>query len=111
MTTARACAVGDVSDGSALRCDVRGIPVCVAHVGSDWFAIGDVCSHANFSLADGEVWADEFEIECPKHGALFSLRSGEPQTLPATVAVAVFAITVSGDDVLVEIGDDVKADA
>ncbi len=103
MTTVRACSVEDVRDGSALRLDLEGKAVCVAHVGDDWFAIGDVCSHADFSLADGEVWADEYEIECPKHGAMFSLRTGEPQTLPATVAVAVYPISVQGDDVMVDV--------
>ena len=103
MNSVRACRVGDVRDGSALRCELDGRAVCVARIGEEWFAIGDVCSHADFSLADGEVWADEYEIECPKHGAMFSLRTGEPQTLPATVAVAVYPIAVIGDDVMVEV--------
>ena len=103
MNSVRACRVEDVRDGSALRCELDGNAVCVARIGEEWFAIGDVCSHADFSLADGEVWADEYEIECPKHGAMFSLRTGEPQTLPATVAVAVYPIAVIGDDVMVEV--------
>ncbi len=103
MNGARVCATTEVRDGSALRFDVAGTAVCVARVGDEWFAIGDVCSHADFSLADGEVWADDFEIECPKHGALFSLRTGEPQTLPATIAVPVFKIAILGEDVMVEI--------
>ena len=69
---------GDVPDGEARRFDVDGERVCVVHVGDDWFAIGDVCSHAEYSLSEGDVWADECEIECPKHGAMFSLRTGEP---------------------------------
>ena len=103
MSSVRACGVEDVRDGSALRFDIGGNAVCVARIGDEWFAIGDVCSHADFSLADGEVWADEFEIECPKHGAMFSLRTGEPQTLPATVAVAAYPIAVVGADVMVDV--------
>ena len=103
MNSVRACSAEDVRDGSALRVELDGNAVCVARIGEEWFAIGDVCSHADFSLADGEVWADEYEIECPKHGAMFSLRTGEPQTLPATVAVAVYPIAVIGDDVMVEV--------
>ena len=103
MSAVRVCATADVRDGAALRFDVDGTAVCVARIGTEWFAIGDVCSHADFSLADGEVWADECEIECPKHGAMFSLRTGEPQTLPATVAVSVFPVSVIDDDVMVEV--------
>ena len=42
-------------------------------IDDDVYAIGDMCSHANVSLSEGEVWCDEREIECPKHGSTFSL--------------------------------------
>lgn len=103
MTALRLCATDDVRDGSALAFDAAGTRVCVARIGHEWFAIGDVCSHADFALSDGEVWADECEIECPKHGAMFSLRTGEAQTLPATVPVPVFAIRIEGNDVMVDV--------
>ena len=63
-------------------------PSCASS--DDVYAIGDVCSHANVSLSEGEVWCDEREIECPKHGSTFSLETGEPVTLPATQPVPVF---------------------
>ncbi len=70
-------------------------------IGDDFYALGDRCSHADFSLSEGDVWADELEIECPKHGSTFSLTTGEPQTLPATQPVPVYTIQVDGDDVSV----------
>ena len=45
------------------------------------------------------MWEDECEIECPKHGSTFSLRTGEPQTLPATRPVPLYEIALDGDDV------------
>ena len=91
----------EFADGSARRVDLEGTPVCVVRVGDEFFAIGDTCSHAEFSLSEGDVWQDECEIECPKHGALFSLRTGEPQTLPATQPVPVFDVVVDGGEVTV----------
>ena len=70
----------------ARRFDVDGHRVAVVRIGDDFYAIGDTCSHADYSLSEGDVWADEREIECPKHGSTFSLATGEPQTLPATAA-------------------------
>lgn len=96
------CTVGDVPAGEARRFDVAGTPVCVVHLDDGWFAIGDTCSHAEYSLSEGDVWADEHEIECPKHGATFSLVTGEPQTLPATQPVPVFDVVIDGDDVIVQ---------
>jgi len=103
VTTARVCGTADVAPGSARRFDVAGLRLCVVHLGDDWYAVGDECSHADYSLSEGDVWADECEIECPKHGSTFSLTTGEPQTLPATRPVPVFLPRVDGDDVMVEV--------
>ncbi len=103
MTAQRICAPSDLDSGEARRFDVDGHAVCVARIGDDFFAIGDRCSHADFSLSAGMLWTDDCTVECPKHGALFSLRTGEPTTLPATVAVPVFAVRVDGDDLIVEV--------
>jgi 3-phenylpropionate/trans-cinnamate dioxygenase ferredoxin subunit len=99
----RVCGTGDVGSGAARRVDVAGQRLCVVHLGDDWYVIGDECSHADYSLSEGEVWADECEIECPQHGSTFSLTTGEPQTLPATRAVPVYGVRIDGDNVMVEI--------
>ncbi len=90
-----------VKSGTSRRVDIEGHRIAVVRIGDDWYAIGDECSHADWSLSEGEVWEEECEIECPKHGSTFSLKSGEPQTLPATQPVPVYTVRVDGDDVLV----------
>ena len=86
----RLCGVNDVEPGAARRFDAAGLRVAVVHIGDDWYAIADTCSHADESLSEGDVWGDERELECPKHGSTFSLLTGEPQTLPATRSVPVY---------------------
>jgi 3-phenylpropionate/trans-cinnamate dioxygenase ferredoxin subunit len=103
-TELRVCAVADVAAGAARRYDVGGHRLCVVHLGDDWYVVGDRCSHEDYSLSEGEVWEDECEIECPKHGSTFSLTTGEAQTLPATRPVPVYSVRVEGDDVLVTVG-------
>jgi 3-phenylpropionate/trans-cinnamate dioxygenase ferredoxin component len=98
----RVCSVDDVKSGSARRFDVDGHRVAVVRIGDDWYAIGDTCSHEDYSLSEGDVWEEERELECPKHGSTFSLIDGEPQTLPATKPVPVYAVRVDGNDVYVE---------
>jgi len=99
--TQRVCARDDLAPGSARCFDVGGQRVAVVRISDDFYAIGDTCSHADFSLSEGDVWPDELEIECPKHGSTFSLVTGEPQTLPATTPVPVYEVVVEGDDVKV----------
>ncbi len=102
-TTQRLCRADELAPGTARRFDVGPHRICVVRIDDDFYAIGDRCSHADFSLSEGEVWPDEREIECWKHGSTFSLETGEPQTFPATVAVPVYAVRVEGADVLVEV--------
>ena len=97
------CKVDDVASGSAIRIDKDGHRLAIVRIGDDWYAIGDRCSHAEASLAEGEVWPDECEIECPKHGSAFSLKTGEPLTLPATQPQPTYTVRVQGDDVMVRI--------
>jgi 3-phenylpropionate/trans-cinnamate dioxygenase ferredoxin subunit len=79
----------------ARRVMVGNVPVAVVRIDDDVYAIGDICSHAEVSLSGGEVYCAEKEIECPQHGSVFSLETGEPATLPATQPVPVFDVTVA----------------
>jgi 3-phenylpropionate/trans-cinnamate dioxygenase ferredoxin subunit len=88
------CALADLAPGSATRFVVNGTAIAVVRIGDDVYALGDVCSHGEVSLSEGEVWCDEKELECWKHGSAFSLVTGEPSTLPATRPVPVFVATV-----------------
>jgi len=106
----RACSVDDVELGGVRRVDVDGHRLAVVRLPAkeggqpdDWYVIGDRCSHEDYSLSEGDVWEDEREIECPKHGSTFSLCTGEPQTLPAIRPVPVYTVHVDGDDVYVEL--------
>lgn len=110
------CSFDDLADGSATRVEItardgRTVPVAVVRVGDDVYAIGDICSHANVSLSEGEVWCDELEIECPKHSSAFHLVSGQPNTLPATQPVPVYAATVVDGRVHVTDPSDTQGDA
>jgi 3-phenylpropionate/trans-cinnamate dioxygenase ferredoxin subunit len=91
----------DIEPGTARRIVVGGLPVALVRIDDDVYAIGDICSHAHVSLSEGEVWPDEREIECPKHGSTFSLETGEALTLPATQPVPVFRTEVADGTVTV----------
>jgi 3-phenylpropionate/trans-cinnamate dioxygenase ferredoxin subunit len=84
----------DLQPGTARRVDIDGIAVALVRIDDDVYAIGDVCSHADVSLSEGEVFCDTKELECWKHGSTFSLETGEPQTLPATQPVPVYVARV-----------------
>jgi 3-phenylpropionate/trans-cinnamate dioxygenase ferredoxin subunit len=97
----RVCSVDDVAAGTAARFDVDGHRLCVVNIEGTFYVIGDECSHEDYSLSEGDVWEDEREIECPKHGSMFSLVTGEAISLPATRPVPVYSVHIDGTDVIV----------
>lgn len=94
-------AFDDLDSGAAVRVDLAGTKVAVVRAGDDLYAVADRCSHANYSLSEGEVDTDELTIECWKHGALFSLCTGEALTLPAIAPVATYRVEVVDGEVYV----------
>lgn len=103
MKQVRLCSRDDVESGAVRRFDVGPHRIALVRIENDFYAIGDTCSHANVSLSEGEVYPDEKEIECWKHGSTFSLVSGKPQSLPATKPVPVYEVELDGDDVMVKV--------
>jgi 3-phenylpropionate/trans-cinnamate dioxygenase ferredoxin component len=96
----------EVPEGEARRFVVDRIEVAVANVGDgEFFAVDDVCSHAEASLSEGEVDVDDETIECPRHGSVFDLRTGKPRSLPATLPVLTFPVKVEGDAIMIELED------
>jgi 3-phenylpropionate/trans-cinnamate dioxygenase ferredoxin subunit len=84
--------VSDFEPGTVRRVQAGDRVVAVARIDDDFYAIGDVCSHEDVSLSEGELDVDECTLECAKHGSLFSLETGDALTLPALRAVPVYEV-------------------
>jgi 3-phenylpropionate/trans-cinnamate dioxygenase ferredoxin component len=95
------CRTDDLASGEARRFEVDSTRIALVRIADEFFALSDRCSHEDYSLSDGEVWADECEIECPRHGSMFDLRTGEACSLPATKPVAKYEVEVVDGDVMV----------
>ena len=102
-TRTRLCSLDEIGDGEARRFDVEGRVLAVVRIGVDVYVIGDRCSHGDFSLSEGDVEPDDCTIECPKHGSLFDLRTGDALTLPAVKPVPKYEASVVDGDVVVEL--------
>ena len=101
MSPQPVCTVADVPDGTAHRVVVDGVPIAVVHTEDQWFAVSDICSHADVSLAEGDI--DGCTLECWLHGSRFDLRTGRPSGPPATTPVPVYPVSVEGDTVFVTV--------
>lgn len=92
MTSVDIGTLEDFTNGEARQVRAGGRVLVVVRIDSDVYVLDDRCSHEEFSLAEGEVNVETCEIECARHGAMFSLKDGEPQSFPATRPVGHYDI-------------------
>jgi nitrite reductase/ring-hydroxylating ferredoxin subunit len=91
----------EISEGDMAVFEVSGRRVAVANSDGSFHAFGDVCTHQQCSLADGEL--DGKTVTCPCHGSQFDVTTGEVLNPPATEAVLVFPLHIEGDEIQVEV--------
>ena len=108
MSEVRLCGLDELDDGGARRFDVAGHRLAVVRIGDDVYVIGDRCTHAEASLAEGEVDVDTKHLECWRHGSSFSLETGVPDALPATRPVPVYEVHVRDGDVVAVLAEEAR---
>jgi nitrite reductase/ring-hydroxylating ferredoxin subunit len=101
-TLVRVCRVEELPPGGACRVEVNGTPVAVFNLGGTFHAIGDTCTHEEASLSEGMVDEEDEIVECPKHGAMFHIPTGQVRSLPATRSEPAFPVRVENGEIYVE---------
>jgi len=91
----------DVPPGAVRTFSVNGKSVAVCNVDGTFYAIEDVCTHDGGELGEGYLEGDQ--IECPRHGARFDVKTGRALTLPAVMPVRSYAVEVAGDEIRVSL--------
>jgi 3-phenylpropionate/trans-cinnamate dioxygenase ferredoxin subunit len=104
MTTfVRVAKAADLPPGSRTLVEVGEETIIIVNLNGDFHAIADLCTHDGGPLEDGEVV--DGCIECPRHGALFDIRTGKVRRLPATDPIPTYEVRVEGDDIYVAAPD------
>jgi len=101
--TITVCEVSELPIGERKTVAWEDMEILVVNCEGELLAIEDRCSHDDGDLAEGEIDTDRCAIECPRHGALFDLRSGKPLSLPAYKPVDTFAVKVDGNTITLEV--------
>jgi len=101
MAFVEAARVSDVAPGQVKVVEIEGQDVALCNVDGQIYAIADVCTHDDGPLGHGCLHGDE--IECPRHGARFNVRSGQALSLPAVVPVPAFKVKVVQDRIFVDL--------
>ena len=97
----KVCEVGDIEPGTGRCFNVEGELVSVFNSEGEFYAVADTCTHADASLADGELFGEE--IECPLHFARFNLKTGAATAPPAHEDLKTYLVRVRNGEVEVAI--------
>lgn len=93
--------VNDLPEGERLFVEIDDRELVVFKIAGDFFAIGNVCSHDDGPLGEGDL--EGHDVICPRHGARFDIRSGKVNTLPAVVDIPAYPVRVIEDQIEVGI--------
>ena len=97
------CPLSELPPGATRIVEWEDLEIGLFNCKGQILAIEDRCSHDNGPLAEGEFDEDNCTVECPRHGSLFDLQTGNPKTLPAYQPVETFAVRVEDDIIKLEV--------
>lgn len=75
--------------------------IALFNLDGEIYAIENVCTHDGGPLVEGSI-VNGYEVECPRHGARFDIRTGAALSLPAFEPTASYEVRIEGQDVLIE---------
>ena len=89
--------VGEIALGKYKLIEIDEVPIAVFNLEGEFYAIEDICTHDGGVLTGGCI--EGCQIECPRHGARFDIRTGEALTPPAYEPTATFPIKIENDTI------------
>lgn len=90
----------DLPNGERLFVEIEGKPLVIFNIASQFFSIGDVCSHDDGPVGEGDI--EGYNITCPRHGAEFDIRTGKVMSMPAVVDIPAYPVKVV--DGMIQVG-------
>jgi 3-phenylpropionate/trans-cinnamate dioxygenase ferredoxin subunit len=97
----RVAALDEIPPNGSKLVEVEDVRVALFNLDGELYAIEDVCTHDGGPLVEGEILAG-CQVQCPRHGARFDIRTGAALSFPAFAATNTYAVRVDGEDVLIE---------
>lgn len=100
----------ELGPGQSKLVNIDTMMVAVFNLDGDFYAIEDICSHDGSPMLGCGLKQDDLvfgdQIVCPRHGARFSIRTGEALTPPAYEPVTTFPVRIENG--IVQVCDDCR---
>jgi len=97
------CPLSELPPGAKTTVEWEDLEIGIFNCDGEILAVEDRCSHDDGTLVEGELNETDCTVECPRHGAIFDLRTGTPKTLPAYTPIQTFPISVEDGIIRLEV--------
>ena len=89
----------ELPNGERLFIEVGGKALVIFNIAGQYFAIGDVCTHDEGPVGDGDL--EGFNIVCPRHGGEFDIQTGKAVQMPAVVDIPAYSVKVMDGNIFI----------
>lgn len=93
--------LADIAAGQVTVVQAGKKRLALARIDGELHAIDDVCTHDGGPLGEGAL--DGYNVECPRHGARFDVRTGRATRMPAVYPVKTYPVRVDGEEIQVSV--------
>ena len=110
MSAHRLGPLDDLPAGAARVVEIAGRSVALCRLASgELYAIENRCTHDDGPLGEGELEGEM--LECPRHGALFDVTTGQARTLPAVGRVDCFPVSLVDGELQIDLPNDLPTES
>ena len=89
----------ELSPGQMKLVEIGDERILLVNLNGEYHAVSEVCTHAFAPLSEGELAGPE--VECPLHGSVFNVETGDVLSPPAGEALTVYPVLVEGGNILI----------
>lgn len=97
------CTENEIAEGTIKTFKVEDKAIAVARYEGVLYALDNICTHDEGELGAGYVVKGQ--IQCPRHGARFDLKTGNATQMPAVIGIKTYRIKIENGDILVALSD------
>jgi nitrite reductase/ring-hydroxylating ferredoxin subunit len=91
--------VSELQSGEQKQIDIEGDSILLSNVDGEFYAIGNICTHAGCPLSGGLLKGKV--ITCLCHGSQFDVTTGELLRGQADEPEPIYEVKIEGDDILI----------
>ncbi|MCX6039689.1 MAG: non-heme iron oxygenase ferredoxin subunit [Caldilinea sp.] len=95
-------AVADLPAGTSKLVEVNRTRIALFNLDGEIYAIEDVCTHDGGPLVEGKL-VNGCQIQCPRHGARFDIRTGAALSFPAFEPTRTYAVQIQEGMIWIEL--------